>query len=154
MNMVTSKGLIRITVIALFISFSSACSPIIKNHGYIPIAEDLALLETGVTPKARVEEVIGLPAATNTQYGEDWFYVASQFQQVGPAAPREINREVVVVAFNEEGTLSNIERYSLQDGRVVLLTRRVTETNLGRVSFIEQMFKGLGRIDPTSIFDQ
>lgn len=142
-----------IWLIAAFAFLSVACAPIVRNHGYVPLPEDLALLEVGVSSKENVQETIGHPAATNTKYGDDWFYMSNQFEQVGPTEPREVNREMVVVSFNEAEILSNIQSYTLRDGRAVLLTRRVTETNLGRVSFIEQMLKGLGRIDPTSIFE-
>ena len=139
----------------LIIAFLSvACAPIVRNHGYVPLPEDLALLEVGISSKKDVRETVGHPAATNTKYGDDWFYVANQFEQVGPSKPKEVNREMVVVSFDGAEILSNIQSYTLRDGRAVLLTRRVTETNLGRVSFIEQMLKGLGRIDPTSIFEQ
>ena len=65
-----------------------------------------------------------------------------------------VNREVVVVSFNAGGQVSNVERYGLEDGRVVALSRRVTETNLGRLTIVEQFLRSLGRIDPSELINR
>ncbi len=146
----------RITaiVLSLLTCVVIACAPVVRNYGYTPSDEDLSVLELGVADKVEVRTAIGAPAAANSTYGDDWFYVANDFVQEGISAPRETDRRVVVVSFDDEGKLSNVARYGLQDGRAVALSRRVTETNLGRLNLIQQMLRSLGRIDPTSAFDQ
>ena len=148
------KNKVWITAAAALFAGLAACSPISNSHGYVPMEDELALLETGVATKSQVAEAIGLPATSNRRYGDDWFYVSSQFQQRGFMAPEETERQVVVVSFDNSGTLSNVAKYSLRDGRAVALSRRVTETNLGRLNFIQQMLRSLGRIDPGSVFSQ
>ncbi len=71
----------------------------------------------------------------------------SRFQQRGPKEPVEIDRQVVVITFNSAGTVDNIERFGLEDGQVVALSRRVTESNIQGVTFLGQLFSNFGRFD-------
>jgi len=61
-------------------------------------------------------------------------------------APEEINREVLAVSFDPDGVVDNITRYGLEDGNVVPLTRRVTKTTDGELSFIRKLFGNIGGI--------
>jgi outer membrane protein assembly factor BamE (lipoprotein component of BamABCDE complex) len=53
---------------------------------------------------------------------------------------------VLAVTFNEAGTVENIARYGLEDGKVVQISRRVTETNIKGISLIGQLLGNFGRI--------
>lgn len=130
----------------------TACMPVAENYGYAPLDEELEALVVGVTTKPEVVEAIGLPAVRNERYGEAWFYMANRVEQSGFFAPEETERQVVAVSFSEGGLVTNVARYSLQDGRAVTLSRRVTESNLGQITVVQQLFRSLGRIDPTSAF--
>ncbi len=148
------KDVIWVTAAAASIAVLTACSPISDSYGYVPMDYELEELETGVTTKAQVAETIGLPAVADKTYGDDWFYVSSQFQKKGFLASEETARQVVVVSFDGEEMLSNVQTYTLRDGRAVVLSRRVTETNLGRLSLIQQILRGIGRIDLDRILGQ
>lgn len=130
------------------------CSTIVENHGYVPSPDKLAALEIGVSDREAVASSIGVPTVINSTYGESWFYVASQFEKMGIQERTEVMRDVVVVSYDEGGLLSNIEAYQLQDGHAVQISKRVTETNLGRLSIVGQLFQNVGRIDTTGILEQ
>ncbi len=132
-------GLIAVAAIA-------ACSPVFRNHGYVPAADELAQVEVGVDTRETVGQKIGRPSTSGLLNDEGWFYVQSRYKLVGPREPQEIDREVLVVNFAENGTVSNIGRFGLEDGRVVELSRRVTETNIKGVSFIGQLLGSFGRL--------
>ncbi len=44
--------------------------------------------------------------------------------------PEEISREVVAVSFDDKGVVRNIERFGLENGEVIVLEHRVTETSV------------------------
>jgi hypothetical protein len=58
-----------------------------------------------------------------------------------------IDRQLVAITFNTRGTVTNIERFTLQDGQVVALTRRVTDSGIRKVSFIGQLLNNIGRVN-------
>ena len=126
-----------------------ACSPIYTNHGFIPPDDELESLEVGVANREEVLEITGTPMTTNDTYGEAWYFVSSRFRQDGYKEAKEVERQVLAISFDETGTVSNIEKFALRDGRTVAISRRVTETNVGRLTFVDQIMRGLGRIDPT-----
>ncbi len=132
----------------------SACTNNQKSHGYAPDDSDLAEIEVGISKKNDVIAAAGQPVVRNIHYGESWFYVSTQFSGIGFERSKIVDREIVAVSFDNNELVSNVERYGLDDGRVVALSRRVTETNLGRLSVIEQLLRSLGRIDPTELLDR
>ena len=44
----------------------------------------------------------------------------------------------------QEGVVANVETYGLQDGRIVPLSRRVTDSNIADLSIIKQLFGNIG----------
>ncbi|MEM6596359.1 MAG: outer membrane protein assembly factor BamE, partial [Pseudomonadota bacterium] len=65
----------------------------------------------------------------------------------GARKPEEIERQVLAISFAEDGVVENIERFGLERGQVVVLSRRVTETTVRDVTFIRQIIRNFGRID-------
>lgn len=124
---------------------AGACTPIVRNHGYVPPADELAQLQVGVDTREAVAEAVGRPSTSGVTEG-DWYYVASTRRTIGPFAPRETNREVVALTYDAQGRLANVERFGLEDGRVVALSRRVTDTNVRRPGFLRQLLTSVGRL--------
>ena len=67
---------------------AAACTTVYRNHGYVPEAVDLALVEVGVDTRETVAEKIGRPSAQGLLNDEGWFYVQSRFKHLGPRAAR------------------------------------------------------------------
>ena len=131
---------------ALVAAGLAACAPIYQNHGYVPTEEDLALLTVGVDTQDTVASTIGRPSAQTLLDETGWYYVQSRYRTIGPREPKEIDRQVVAINFDPDGVVTNIERFGLEDGRVITLSRRVTETGLARPSLIAELFKNFGRL--------
>jgi len=60
--------------------------------------------------------------------------------------PREIDRQLVAISFDTRGVVQNVERFTLEDGRVVAISRRVTDSNIKGISFIRQLLGNIGNI--------
>ena len=130
---------------------AAACSTQYRNHGYVPRDQDLARIDIGDS-REEVATVIGRPSATGLLEDDGWFYVRSRYREYAWRAPVEIDREVVVVTFRGD-SVANIERYGLRDGRVVPISRRVTEGETAGVPFLRQIFGNLGNFNPAGLFD-
>lgn len=136
-----------------FVLVMAGCAPIIRNHGYAPTDVELAALTVGVDTRDTVAETVGRPSAQGLLNDEGWFYVQSRFQHYGPREPKEVDRQVVAISFDPNGTVTNIERFGLEQGRVVPLSRRVTDTNIKSFSFIRQLLSGIGRFNIGDFLD-
>ena len=128
-----------------------ACTPMYRNHGYIPTETDLATIAVGVDTRDSVIAAIGAPTAGGVLDPSGYYYVESRFRHLGPLAPQEIARQVLAISFDAAGVMTNVERFGLQDGRVVTLSRRVTDDNARDTTFIRQLLGNLGNFDPTTL---
>lgn len=124
----------------------AGCAPIVSRHGYVPTDEDLAGLTVGVDTRETVEAAIGKPTTAGLLSDSGWYYVESRFETRGWREPREIDRQVVAISFAPNGTVSNIERFGLERGRVVALSRRVTDSNVKGIGFLRQLMGNIGRV--------
>ncbi|MBO6853243.1 MAG: outer membrane protein assembly factor BamE [Marivivens sp.] len=143
----------RIGVTSAVVVGLSACSPMVSNHGYVPLESELSAVVVGRDDRASVEEKLGSPTASGIIGDDAVYYVASRFERVGPFAAEEVDRRVVAVRFNALGVVSNVEEFGLEDGRVVALSQRVTDSGLSDISFIQQLFGNIGNVQPGSLVD-
>ncbi|WP_373356861.1 outer membrane protein assembly factor BamE [Pseudoroseicyclus sp. CXY001] len=124
----------------------SACVAQYRDHGFVPSAEAAATITPGADTRETIAERIGTPTTGGIIQNGSYYYVASRFRHYGLLEPVEIRREVLALDFDAGGVLRNIERLALEDGRVLELERRVTDDNLGDVSFLTQLVGGIGRV--------
>ena len=124
----------------------SACSAVYQNHGYVPSDEELALIEVGKDSRETVAATLGRPSSEGLLNDVGWFYVQSRWKQSGVMEPKEIDRQVVSITFSEAGKVENVERFGLEQGRVVTLSRRVTDSNVKGVGFLKQLMGNIGRL--------
>ncbi|MBD3765029.1 MAG: outer membrane protein assembly factor BamE [Rhodobacterales bacterium] len=148
-----SRGAGRALRALLLAALIAGCSPIYRNHGYVPTESELEQIVVGVDTRDSVAETVGRPAAAGLLNDTGWFYVQSRWEQRGARAPQEIDRKVVAITFDDQGVVQNLGRYGLQDGNVVILSRRVTETNIRGVSFIAQLLGNVGRLRAEDVVD-
>lgn len=143
---------IRGLVFALTL-FVTGCTPVYRHHGYVPPEEDLALVQIGQTSQFDLEGMIGRPGSQGLLEGSSWFYVGSRWRHYGAMRPNEISREVVAIHFAPDGTVSNVERFGMEQGRIVVLSRRVTDSNITSVSLIRQLMGNIGNFNPGTVLD-
>ena len=67
--------------------------------------------------------------------------------------PEVIERTVLALSFDQNDTLTNIERFDLEDGRVVNFTRRVTTSSVRGTSFFKQLLNNLGNFNTSELID-
>ena len=131
----------------------AACGDTTVITGFVPTDDQLEAVVVGRDTRTTVQTILGEPGSTGLTAEEGWFYVRSTFEDGTYRARREVDREVVAVSFDEAGVVTNVERFGLEDGQVVALSRRVTDDNTAGVGFLRQLFGNLGRIDPAQFFE-
>ncbi|MCM2562429.1 outer membrane protein assembly factor BamE [Lutimaribacter sp. EGI FJ00015] len=122
----------------------AGCSSVYRNHGYVPNDEDLSQIVVGVDTRDTVADVVGSPSAGGVLDSSGYYYISSRVRHFAYRRPEVVNREVLAISFDEAGVVSNIERFGLEDGQVVPITRRVTETGDTSNAFLQQLLRSLG----------
>ncbi len=144
---------LRILLGMVLVAGLAACSATYRNHGYVPTEAELAEISVGRDTKATVTEKVGQPGAAGVLNDTAWYYVQSRVETYAYSAPEVIERQVVAISFSSNGRVRNIERFGLEDGEVIALNRRVTDSNIEGVSFLRQLLGSLGRIDAGQLID-
>ena len=89
-------------------------------------------------PRQR-EEAIGAPSASGVVRDSGYYYVRSRVRHYGPKRPEVVSRELVAISFDQRGVVRNIERFGLEDGLVIPLERRVTDSSVQDKGFLRQL---------------
>ena len=135
---------IRRYLAAMALFALAACTNVVDRHGYAPTDAQLDEIVVGVDTKDSVAETVGQPSVAGILSGSGWYYVESRFETLGPFEKQEIDRQVVAITFDAGGVVRNIERFGLEDGNAVVLSRRVTSSNIQGVTFLRQLLGNVG----------
>lgn len=133
--------------LAAMLLAGTACTPLYDNHGYTPTDAQLSEIVVGVDTRATVSDVIGPPSSSGVLKDSGYYYVSHRTETFLYRAPEVIEREVVAISFDQRGVVRNVERFGLQDGNVVALSRRVTASNIEGLNFLQQLFGNVGSLD-------
>lgn len=124
----------------------AACSATFTNHGYVPPPELLSEIGLG-SSRDQVAEIAGSPGTGGVMRDEAWFYTQYRVRTFTYNAPEVIERDIVAISFSDAGRVTNIERFGLEDGQLVQLSRRVTESSVRDVGFLRAILSNFGRIN-------
>jgi outer membrane protein assembly factor BamE (lipoprotein component of BamABCDE complex) len=116
-------------------------------HGYVPSPADIAQVAPGRDNVETVEQKLGRPSSSGLLRDSSWYYVESIVENYTYNPPRVVDRTVLAVEFNGNGVVSGIAQYGLEDGRIVNLTTRTTETGGRRLGVLEQLFGNILNLD-------
>ncbi|WP_027258600.1 outer membrane protein assembly factor BamE [Leisingera aquimarina] len=142
------KSVLRGAVFAAAGLALAACSSIYRKHGYVPTPDQLAEVVPGIDTRDSVAESVGIPSSTGVLNDSGYYYVATRFRHYGAAAPKPVARDLVAISFDTAGVVQGIERFSLEDGKVVPLERRVTSSSVQDNTFLRQLLGSLGNFGP------
>ena len=101
----------------------------------------------GFDDAGTVEEILGRPSSSGVLRDSAWYYVQSTVENYTYNPPRVVDRTVLAVQFDQNGVVRDIQRYGLEDGRIINLTTRTTETGGREMGVLEQLFGNLLNLD-------
>ncbi len=126
------------------------CTPIVKNHGYVPVAADIQAIQAGKDTKATVTARLGEPTTRGATGDSAWYYVSYTERAYAFLAPKITSREILAITFDSRGRVASVNQYGLQDGIVIDLATRETVTGGRKLSFLQQMLGNIGNFSAES----
>lgn len=145
-------GRMRPLIAAAAVFLLVSCTATFRTHGYVPPDYELSQLSVGKDTRESVAAAIGQPRTDGLVNSSNWYYVQSRYRHWAYKAPEEVDRQILVFTFNSAGVVSNIERFGIEDGRVIVLERRVTETTGGDITFVQQLMGNASRPSASALF--
>ena len=122
-----------------------ACEQTVQVRGNMPLEEDLARISPGVHSRNDVAALLGSPSTVSTFQDSKWYYIGQKTTEFAFFAPEVLERKVVMVSFDDSGTVAETATLSLADGRDIDPVDRVTPTEGRKVNFFQQIFGNIGR---------
>ena len=134
--------------------FLASCSTIYKDHGYLPLDTDLKNVVIGKDTRNSVTELLGSPSGSGVLEDGAIFYISTKIKNFLFYEPKAVSRDMIVVSFDDRDLVENIEKFTLEDGRVVVLSRRVTSAPVKGPKILSQIFGNLGNADAGTLLGQ
>ena len=117
-----------------------ACTPVTYERGFLSDPALMSSIQKGTDTKTSIQERLGYPTTSATFGDETWYYISSQERQIAFFTPTVQSRNILAVAFDKEGKVTDLNRYSLQDGHVVAFEKRMTPARGREMTFLQQLF--------------
>ncbi len=109
---------------------------------------DIKELTPGLSRQDDVEAVLGPPTFIPPFNQNDWVYVA-QVTKMRIGRTEGVNSQnVVVVAFNSDGTLKSVTEKNLKSAIPASMEQHTTPVPGGSAGFIQQLIGGVGSYNP------
>jgi outer membrane protein assembly factor BamE (lipoprotein component of BamABCDE complex) len=109
---------------------------------------DLAELTPGLSQQADVEAVLGPPTFSPQFSPNNWVYVSQVTKMRIGQTEGVKSQHVVVVTFNDNGTLQSVVQKDLKDSVKVTMDDKQTPVPGGTPSFFQQLVGGVGSYNP------
>lgn len=138
----------KIAALALLAGAVTACNPVRDSHGFSAVSEDQKNVEVGVDTKSTVLARLGSPSTESAFEETAWYYISTVQERYAFYKPRTVGREVLVVKFDPDGKVTNVERFGMEKGQVVAYNGERTPTRGRELGIIEQIFGNIGSTSP------
>ena len=111
------------------------------------------LLNVGESQKEDVTRALGSPSSTSDFGEETWYYISARKERQAFFAPEVTDQKVVKITFDENGIMKSMKRYTLEDGKEVVMVEKTTPTEGHSLGFFEQILGNIGRFNKSQDAD-
>ena len=144
-----SRGLLYFSGAVVILASAGACAPVTTYNGFPVEASTAAIQEpqVGVDTRDTVQARFGTPSTTAVLDQTAWYYLSEVQQRVAFYNPHITDRHVMVVRFDGD-TVSGVEKYGIERGRIIAYDRHITPTRGRELGIIEQLLGNVGNTAP------
>jgi outer membrane protein assembly factor BamE (lipoprotein component of BamABCDE complex) len=139
------RAILVATMVALFAA--TACAPRVDTRGNAVLIDDVAKLEPGTHTRDHVLNALGSPSSSATFGNDVWYYISERTETTAFFAPEVIERQVVVIKFDEHSVIQTVDVLDEQNAENVEPTDRTTPTAGNTLGMIEQLLSNIGRFN-------
>jgi outer membrane protein assembly factor BamE (lipoprotein component of BamABCDE complex) len=136
----------RLAVLAAGLAALSACQAQVSVHGNMPTMEELAVITPGQDDRDTVLDRLGTPSTLGTFQDDKWYYIGSKIETEAFFLPEEVDRQIMIVTFDDFGVVEKTEFLGMADAIEVEPQSRITPTEGIEFTVWQQIFGNFGRL--------
>lgn len=129
----------------------TACSAPVETRGNPPDPVILGEVTPGKTSRDQVEALLGTPSSVAPFDKSTWYYIGQKTERFAFFNPEILDQQVVAVTFDDKGTVNEIRRFSLKDGKEIEVVERETPTRGKELTFARALLGTLGILSRDSL---
>ena len=123
-------------------------SPTLRQRGSLVDPDALRELIPGTSSRADAVALIGSPTARATFDDNTWIYISQITSTRIARTPGVTAQKVVVLTFDQGGTLRGVAQRSREDGKPIDMAAGATPSPGSEASFLQQLFGNVGKFTP------
>ncbi|MCK5778443.1 MAG: outer membrane protein assembly factor BamE [Rhodospirillales bacterium] len=139
-----TRSFIAAAVLAGAVGLAS-CAPRVAQRGVMPDIDAIAAIQPNKTTKDEVERSLGSPSSINMYGKETWLYVGEVTETVAFLERDVSERSVLLVTFDKDGVVTDVEAHGLDVARDIEPVERKTPTVGKQMTVIEQLVGNFNR---------
>ncbi|HMA14576.1 MAG: outer membrane protein assembly factor BamE [Bacteroidota bacterium] len=123
----------------------AACGNTVQVRGNTPDPEDVAGIQPGVHSRQDIVDLLGSPSTVSTFEDRKWYYIGQKTQEVAFMKPEVLDRNVLVITFDESGLVEGTQHYDMADAQEIEPVDRETPTEGRDLTLLQQLMGNVGR---------
>ena len=139
------RHFITVLILPLIGSALLGCANDHYLHGQVIPEENLAKLETGKQNKLAVLRLLGSPSSETLFEDNKWLYMTTKTKDRVFTHDEVIDRDIIIVEFDDNDTLSNITQRNTENSRNITPLPQETRTHGQSLGILDQMLENLGQ---------
>jgi outer membrane protein assembly factor BamE (lipoprotein component of BamABCDE complex) len=140
-----------ISVLAAAFAFAGCKSDVLSTsetltQGYVIDQQQIDQVPVG-SSREQVQLALGTPSTTATFDNEVFYYISQKrVRTVAFQNPKLVDQRVLAVYFGDDGRVSRVANYGMQDGKLFDFVSRTTPTGGRDHNFLSQLLAGVGKV--------
>ena len=136
--------------LALLFFIVSACAFKVDKSGYMFENTDINIIKKGVTSKNTLLNTFGSPTIISFYNDKEvWIYFSENIKHILFFKPKVVEREALVIKFDNEERVSSIKKIDLEDeDREFFFNQNKTFVESHKSNFFKSIYENIGSIRP------
>lgn len=128
----------------------TACDTPVQIHGHVNDPDSFEAIKTGEYTEDDVLSLLGTPSTVSTFDNNKWYYIGYKATQFAFERPEVLERNVLMISFDEAGVVDQKQVFTLEDGRQIDFVSRETPTEGRNFTMLQQFLGNIGRLPGSS----
>lgn len=144
----STKKMTKKIFLTIFLLALSSCITRVEKHGYMFDLSETEALQEGITSRERVLKIMGSPTLVS-ELGNDetWIYYSEDVEHLLFFKPTTQQRQVLVLTFENNGIIRNLNKVSLSDeDEKLAFASNFTAIDDHETSLFKSFFSNVGQV--------